>query len=508
MDHFEQLKRQIFVLILSIFLLSNGLIIAIWWLFHSYGISPLATVAFTVVVALILAFPLVTIITNYVVEPIKYLWQAILYVSPNHVGGAAPNPDQAKLGRELVTNLTLQVYQLASQQAGNTRASHKSLSPAANIVDHIPLPLFAFNKEQLVTTANAKAIEYCGLDSAEIFGKPLYDAMDLEFPSERTLDTWIAECQEGKVTGEAYWERVRLRIKNQDKLRQCDIAASYNRDNSSGTEFIVTLYDRTDTYNQSDQELGFMALAVHELRTPLTMLRGYIEVFEDELAGKLNPEMQGFMQKMHVSAQQLTIFINNILNVARLENNQLALHLKEEKWDEALRKICEDLTLRAEMYGKKLDVTIAADLPAVGIDGVSMYEVVANLIENAIKYSGESKQINVTASIGRDGMIETSVQDFGVGVPASVLPNLFEKFYRNHRTKGQISGSGLGLYLCKAIVAAHGGNIWANSKEGEGSTFTFTLQPFDKLADAQKSGNNDITRSAHGWIKNHSLYRR
>ncbi len=76
-------------------------------------------------------------------------------------------------------------------------------------------------------------------------------------------------------------------------------------------------------------------------------------------------------------------------------------------------------------------------------------------------------------------------------------------------TAPQIGGTGLGLYLCKAIVTAHGGNIWIRSKEGEGSTFGFTLLPFDNLTEELKlSGNKEIVRSAHGWIKNHSLYRR
>lgn len=89
------------------------------------------------------------------------------------------------------------------------------------------------------------------------------------------------------------------------------------------------------------------------------------------------------------------------------------------------------------------------------------------------------------------------------------MPNLFSKFYRDHRNRAQIGGTGLGLYLCKAVVSAHGGNIWVSSKPGQGSTFGFTLIPYEQLADEIKNGDNkDITRGAHGWIKNHSLYRR
>jgi signal transduction histidine kinase len=89
------------------------------------------------------------------------------------------------------------------------------------------------------------------------------------------------------------------------------------------------------------------------------------------------------------------------------------------------------------------------------------------------------------------------------------LPNLFTKFYRDHRNRAQIGGTGLGLYLSKAIIAAHGGSLWVRSKEGEGSTFGFSIMPYAQLAEEIKqSGDQGITRGAHGWIKNHSLYRR
>ncbi|HUP26454.1 MAG TPA: ATP-binding protein, partial [Candidatus Limnocylindrales bacterium] len=135
---------------------------------------------------------------------------------------------------------------------------------------------------------------------------------------------------------------------------------------------------------------------------------------------------------------------------------------------------------------------------------------ICNLLDNAIKYSGQSKQITVKAAMTKDGLVETTVQDQGVGIPANVLPSLFEKFHRNHRNRSQVSGTGLGLYLSKTIVNAHGGDIWVKSKEGGGTTVGFTLKPYAMLADELKSGNNndELVRTAHGWIKNHSLYRR
>lgn len=166
------------------------------------------------------------------------------------------------------------------------------------------------------------------------------------------------------------------------------------------------------------------------------------------------------------------------------------------------------MRLRAQVHNKTIEVNIQPNLPTVALDRVSIQEVINNLLDNAIKYSGEAeKQIIVSTRLNKEGLVETSVQDFGVGMPNNVVQNLFEKFYRNHRTQAQFGGSGLGLYLSKAIISAHGGQIGVTSKEGQGSTFSFTLLPYSQLADELKD-NKEITRSAHGWIKNHSMYRR
>jgi signal transduction histidine kinase len=215
------------------------------------------------------------------------------------------------------------------------------------------------------------------------------------------------------------------------------------------------------------------------------------------------------MAKMSATAQQLSAFVNNILNVARVDNDQLSLRLHEEDWSDIVESTVEMMSLRAKVRGISLTQKIADGLPTVGADRISIQEVIANLIDNAIKYSGTSKEIIISTRLNGEGLVETTVQDFGVGVPGAVLPNLFTKFYRDHHNRAQIGGTGLGLYLAKAIVTAHGGNIWVESKEGKGSTFSFTLLPYAKLAEETKnSDNKELVRSAHGWIKNHSLYRR
>lgn len=512
MDHFRKLENQIQARILGSYFLVFAVTFGV--VYVAAFVLELPTIVaggIGVFVGGVMTLLLAKLMTQAALEPLKAIWQSVLHVDPDHQGTPAPDLNKLHVGRELVTSLALQIYQFASQQNSTELIEHRrEISQAANIVEHLPLPLFVFNKDLLVTNASSSALEYCKLESFQLFGKPIFENLSLEFANRHTLEAWVKDCQDNKITDTAYWERVHVLSKTDNSLiRQCDIAAYYNKDNASGTEFIVTLFDRTEKYNADDDSLGFVALAVHELRTPITMLRGYIEVFEEELGGQLNDELKSFMQKMDASAKHLSGFVSNILNVARIDQNQLDLHLTEEQWPEVLKASVADAELRAKVRGKEIEYNVANNLPAVAVDRVSIYEVLNNLIENAIKYSGESKRIIVTSKLDKEGNIETTIQDFGVGIPASVLPNLFEKFSRNHRTRSQVSGTGLGLYLSKAIVTAHGGQVSVSSKEGEGSTFGFTLVPYSKLSQDQKDGTNkEITRSANGWIKNHSLYRR
>ena len=430
----------------------------------------------------------------------------------NQFPPGVPFNGKVKIGRELVTTLSLQVYQLAStlgtKDSGKPAGADEAM--AKMVMNSLPLPLIVMDKNQAIIFANEGARKYLNLTDERLITKNMYKVLDLSFPSDDTYDKWLEKARGNTATASNNWEHVRLELPDKAGIKQFDMAAHYNKDNPTGVEAIIALFDHTDSYGQDDEAISFIALAVHELRNPLTMLRGYIDVFEEELEGKLSEELADFMKKMQVAAGQLSAFVNNILNVARVENDQLVLELGEEKWVDVVQGAINSLALRAQIHKKTIEFTHTQELPTVGVDNVSIYEVLTNILDNAIKYSGEEpKKIIVATKLTTDGLIETTIQDFGPGIPSVLLPNLFEKFYRNHRTQSQVGGTGLGLYLSKAIITAHGGQIWVKSKEREGTTFGFTLLPYTMMANKPKTGdNNGIVRGAHGWIKNHSLYRR
>ncbi|HEY5152703.1 MAG TPA: HAMP domain-containing sensor histidine kinase, partial [Candidatus Saccharimonadales bacterium] len=423
-----------------------------------------------------------------------------------------PHFEKLHLGREMVTNLTTQIYQLVSlADQAKVEKHHQANDLHENfIAQNLPLPLILLDDTETVRYANEAAAKYIGMTANDMIGKNAYMLMDMSFTNEETFDSWLKAVKTNSATAVSSWERVRLNVRDNHPARLFDLAAYYNRDNPDHNETMLVMFDHTKVYSQDDQAVSFIALSVHELRTPLTLLRGYIEVFEEEVGQTItDPELKSFMLKMRAQAEQLTDFVNNILNVARVDDDQLELKLQSEDWSTTLKAAIEMISLRAKVRGITLKCSIARDLPPVGIDKLSIREVINNLIDNAIKYSGTSKVIKIDTHLNQEGLVETTIQDFGLGISNSILPNLFTKFYRDHRNRAQIGGTGLGLYLSKAIVTAHGGSLWVRSQEGQGSTFGFTLLPYARLTETLKqNGNQEITRGAHGWIKNHSLYRR
>jgi two-component system sensor histidine kinase VicK len=512
MDHLQHFHRQLQRYIFLYLVLENISIAAIIWCGLSYtDLNVVFVILAAIIISLGFIFIIVSVITSFLLQPVQALWQAIFHLSPSQHGIASPKIKNITLGREMVESLTAQLYQLIDIAQKSTHDKNDLNGELKHnfVAQNLPLPLFVLDSDQTIKFANEAAAKYLGVLLDDIIGKNVYMVLDMSFPSEDTLDDWLKTATTKKATAINSWERVRLNVHDEQSTLMFDLAGYFNRDNAEHNETMLVLFDHTKQYSQDDQAIGLIALSVHELRTPLTLLRGYIEVFEEELQPKLDPELKDFMLKMKSTTQQLTAFVNNILNVARVDSDQLELHLQEEDWAEVLRRYIEALALRAKVRGITLETHVADNLPHVAVDSLSIGEVINNLVDNAIKYSGSSKVIKIDVHLTSAGLIETTVQDFGLGIASSIISNLFTKFYRDHHNRSQIGGTGLGLYLSKAIITAHGGNVWVRSKENEGSIFGFTLLPYSQLTQEMKeSGNQEIVRSAHGWIKNHSLYRK
>jgi signal transduction histidine kinase len=504
--HVQSFVNSIKLQLTVAFIIFSAILSGSMFLLSVLNFSPVLEVAALFGIGTIISVLFGAYLANSLTKPTRYLAQAILHISPTEHLVAAPNVDELTLGRELITNLTRQIYSYAT---GIQNIPQTSEHNANTLLDQLPIPLLGIDEQGTIVLCNKRAN---AVIQQPADGQNIGDFLSFTHEDEQIINDWLKDAHKSSLTEIKTWQKVKIADNSGKALGYFDVAASFNKASASGIETLISLYDHSDAYESENADVSFVALAVHELRTPLTIMRGYIEAFSEELNDNASPEQKEYLQKMNVSADTLTSFVSNILNVAKInQNQQLNITLEETDWNKTLPQIIDGLRNRAQAYGKTLELRMQPGLPSVAADRATVGEVLTNLIDNAIKYSPspDAKLIRVISQVNTNGLVETTVQDQGVGIPSSVMPRLFTKFYRNHRTKGSIGGTGLGLYLCKAIVSAHRGNIWASSKEGEGSTFGFTLIPHEQLAkELANADNKEIVRSSHGWIKNHSMQRR
>lgn len=224
-------------------------------------------------------------------------------------------------------------------------------------------------------------------------------------------------------------------------------------------------------------QVDFVSMASHELRTPITSLMGYLQTLNEEARSKLTQEQKGFLDRSLISAQEILSLVDNILNVSKVERGAFSVTLKPLDWSELLKQVVSENKILASQKNISLELKLPDNLPKVVADQLRITEVLNNLINNAIVYTKAGGSVEVSTQLQEDQII-TSVKDNGQGVPKGAMPHLFTKFFRVQGALDKpstASGSGLGLYISKSIIDLHHGKIWANSEEGKGSTFVFSL---------------------------------
>ena len=213
----------------------------------------------------------------------------------------------------------------------------------------------------------------------------------------------------------------------------------------------------------------------------------------------ISDEQKDLITRLIVSSNRLNGYINNILNVAKFDQNRLEFSPEEHSINEIFEEIYEDISMRASAQNRHLDISLPHNLPTVNADIYGASEVFINLIDNAIKYSNDGGIIKVWAEESGN-FIDINIQDYGIGIPENVIGNLFTKFYRSHRSRETVAGSGIGLYVSKAIVEMLSGKISVKSAEGKGSTFTVSLPIYSKLSDVQQNKIPQVQIKNHGKV--------
>ena len=241
------------------------------------------------------------------------------------------------------------------------------------------------------------------------------------------------------------------------------------------TGALVLFHDITELKKIDQIRRDFVANVSHELRTPLSILRGYIETLLDSPETSCE-ELSRILKVMERHSKRLDLLVEDLLTLAQLESADPNLQFRNVDLSRFFGEVVHDWEKKLAIKQLNLIVDLPPDLPAIHADRARLQEALYNLLDNAVKYSREHGQIRLNAR-RRDGQIELSVSDNGIGIGREDLPRIFERFYRadKARSPDKVRGTGLGLAIVKHIAQLHGGRVEAESEMGRGTTIRIML---------------------------------
>lgn len=221
---------------------------------------------------------------------------------------------------------------------------------------------------------------------------------------------------------------------------------------------------------------SFISIAAHELRSPLTAIVGYAELLFSNPAEPLTDDQYRSLEIIQKSADRLIKIVNDLLDIARIEAERIELALQPIDLPALLSVVIEEYRPQWEAKAQRVQTYFQPDLPFALCDETRMTQIISNLISNAIKYTPDNGEIAIRLTSEVEGFLQVSVKDSGVGISVEDQANLFRRFFRaKNASSTGAAGAGLGLFITRSFVELQGGQIWFESKLGQGSTFHVTI---------------------------------
>jgi len=320
-------------------------------------------------------------------------------------------------------------------------------------------------EEDRVSFLNIKATEFFGLTENEGIGKSIAD-----LAHHPTLSQLVKVLKQEKMSP----RRVMLKLSENTVINVSAVPLVHREQNIG---LMIILHDITRERMIERMKTEFVSIAAHQLRTPLSAVKWILRMILDGDLGKVPESQAEFLEKTYQSNERMIKLVNDLLNVTRIEEGRFLHSIKPEDIVKVIEKAITPLREIAERRKLLFEYITPKDkIPKIKVDSEKISLAVQNLVDNAIRYTKKG-HIKVKVEFQKDkNHILFSVADTGIGIPMNQQKRVFNRFFRaSTAVKTETEGTGLGLFIAKNVVKAHGGKIWFKTVENKGSTFFFTV---------------------------------
>lgn len=334
------------------------------------------------------------------------------------------------------------------------------------IIESSPDGILTLNKDFIINSVNPAIVSLKGSFKKDIINIPLTKIIGLNKLRDIKPDKLTKPCFDNNCI--MYNDRL-----NKTIPVEISIAPIITGDESTEHSFVVVVRDVTSQKETERLREDFIATLTHDLRTPLQAAIQTLNFFLDKTLGELNEKQVKYLDTMRTSNKDMLGLVNALLEVYKYESGELKLTKDSIIINDVINQCFEEIK---SLISQK-NITMETDMPPTTLqifaDKKELRRVLANFIGNAINYTPTNGKITVKAS-SVNNFVTVTVTDTGRGIPTTDLGKLFQRFSQG-TSKQRSTGTGLGLYLSRQIIEAHGGKVWVQSKENEGSTFGFSI---------------------------------
>ncbi|WP_027340657.1 ATP-binding protein [Halonatronum saccharophilum] len=427
-----------------------------------------STIVISIVVVL-LALVFGFYISNIIIRPIKELTEKAKDIAEGDLEQTIDISKNDEIG-QLASEFNSMSRSLKDYEDMNVNKLISEKSKSDAIVRSISNPLVVTDKKNRIILINPRAEELFELEEDKVIKTHFLEVIkeeDIFSLIDRTLKTG---------EGQSSSDNNLLSFNRDGKDFYFRVTTNPVLDDNNNTNLVIVLFEDVTHLKEVDQmKSEFVSTVSHEFRTPLTSMNMSASMLLEGNLGKVNEEQVELLEVIKEDCERLNNLVDDLLDLSKIESGKIDLQFNEVDIDRLFDASLRPFKEQANDKGIELMIKGKVDgLKAYG-DLNKITWVISNLIGNALRYTDEGDSIKLSAE--RKGhKIHLSVEDTGAGIPKSYQNKIFDKFMRVGSDKDKDTGSGLGLAISKEIIEAHGGRIWVDSKEGEGSTFTFTLK--------------------------------